>query len=107
VPREDRRIVFDLTETYKAIFALCMKKGMARPYAGSITAITYKDNDDKNVVVRFVDELHGKAAISEYSADFMAAALVLYCRTCAIPIPKRGRKSVEAGGASVTLRIIL
>ena len=108
MPREDRRIVFDYAETYKAIFALCVKKEMPRLFAGAIAAITFKANDDdKSVVVRFADELQGAAATSEYSQDFLAAALVLYCRTCAIPVPKRGRKSVELGADNVTLHIIL
>ena len=107
MPREDRRIVFDYAETYKAIFALCVKKEMRRPFAGTIAAITFKANDDNSVIVRFADELQGTAATSEYSQDFLAAALVLYCRTCAIPVPKRGRKSVELGADSVTLHIIL
>src|ERR1022692_945805 len=107
MPREDRRIVFDYAETYKAIFALCVKNAMPPLFVGAIAAITFKANDDKIVVVRFADELQGTAVTSEYSQDFLAAALVLYCRTCAIPVPKKGRKSVEVGADSVTLHIIL
>jgi hypothetical protein len=107
MPREDRRIVFDYAETYKALFALCVKKEMPRLFAGTIAAITFKANDDKSVVVRFADELQGTAATSEYSQDFLAAALVLYCRTCSIPVPKKAMKSVELGADSVTLHIIL
>jgi hypothetical protein len=107
MPREDRRIIFDYAETYKAIFALCVKKEMPRLFVGGIAAIAFKANDDKIVVVRFANELQGTAATSEYSQDFLAAALVLYCRTCAIPVPKRGRKSVELGADIVTLHIVL
>ena len=107
MPREDRRIVFDYAETYKAIFALCLKKEMPRLFVGAIAEITYKANDGKNVVVRFADGLQGTTATTEYSQDFLAAALVLYCRTCAIPVPKRGRKSVDLGADSVTLHIVL
>ncbi len=105
--REDRRISVDFTETYNAIFALCAKQGMPRPLPGSIAAITVKDNDDNRVVVTIANGLHGTAATSEYSRDLLAASLVLYCRTCGIPVPRKGRKSVEPGGASVTLRILL
>ena len=107
MPREDRRIIFDFTETYKAIFALCVKNDAPRPFAGFITAITFKTSGDKSISVRFADELKGTAATSEYSHDFLAAALLLYCRACDIPVPKKGRKSVEAGADSVTLHIIL
>jgi hypothetical protein len=107
MPREDRRISFDFTETYTAIFALCVQKEMPRPVAGSITAIDFKGDDGRCVAVRFANGLQGTSATSEYGQDFLAAALMLYCRTCSIPIPKRGVKSVELGDEGVTLRITL
>ena len=107
MPREDRRISFDFTEIYKAIFALCMQKDLARPVVGSITAIDFKGDDGKSVAVRFANGLEGTSATSEYGRDFLAAALMLYCRTCSIPIPKRGVKSVELRDEGVTLRITL
>jgi hypothetical protein len=105
MPREDRRIMFDYTETYEAIFALCAKKGLKQPIAGSITAISYKADDAKNVIVRFATGT--QTATSEYSRDFVAAALMLHCGTHKIPIPKKAAKSVELGAQAVTLHIIL
>jgi hypothetical protein len=107
MPREYRRILFDYTETYKAIFTLCMQNELPRPFAGSITAVNFKADDDRCVVVRFANGLQGTSATSEYSRDFLAAALMLYCRTCNIPIPKRATKSVELGDERVTLHITL
>ncbi len=107
MPREDRRIVFDYAETHKAMFALCVQKGLRQPFVGSITAINFKAEDDKSVVVRFANGLQGTSATSEYSRDFLAAALMLYCRTCNIPIPKKAMKSVELGDERVTLHITL
>ena len=107
MPREYRRILFDYTETYKAIFTLCMQNELPRPFAGSITAVNFKADDDRCVVVRFANGLQGTSATSEYSRDFLAAALMLYCRTCNIPIPKKAMKSVELGGEAVTLHITL
>ena len=107
MPREDRRIIFDYAETYKAIFALCVQKELPRPFVGSITAINFKAGDDRCVVVRFANGLQGTSATSEYSRDFLAASLMVYCRTCGIPIPKRATKSVEVGWEAVTLHITL
>jgi hypothetical protein len=108
MPREDRRIVLDYTETYKAIFTLCMQNELARPFARSITAISFKADDGRCVVVRFANGLQGTSATKEYSRDFLAAAaLMLYCRTCSIPVPKKAMKSVELGGDSVTLHVTL
>lgn len=107
MPREDRRIIFDFTETYKAIFALCLQKELPRPFVGSITALNFKADDDKSVVVRFANGLQGTSATGEYSRDFLAAALMLYCRTCGIPLPKKAMKSVEPGDDGVTLHMTL
>jgi hypothetical protein len=107
MPREDRRISFDYAETYKAIFTLCMHNELPRPFAGSITALNFKAEDDGCVVVRFANGLQETSVTSEYSRDFLAAALMLYCRICNIPIPKKAMKSVEPGDDSVTLHITL
>jgi hypothetical protein len=95
MPHEDRRISFDYAETYKAMFALCVQKGVLQPYVGSIAAINFKAGDDKSVVVRFANGLQGTVGTREYGVDFLAAALLLHCRTGAIPIPKKAMKSVS------------
>jgi hypothetical protein len=102
--REDRRIVFDYAETFKAIFGLCEQKGMERPVAGSIIDVNFKADDDRSVVVRFAKGPEGRPVTVEYSRDFLVAALMLYCRTCHIPVPKRAMKSVELGDGGVTLQ---
>jgi hypothetical protein len=107
MPREDRCIIFDYAETYKAMYTLCVQKGLPQPFVGSITALNFKTGDDKSVVVRFANGLQGMSATREFSRDFLAAALMLYCGTCNIPIPKRATKPVELGGEAVTLRITL
>ena len=107
MPREDRRICFDFTETYKAIFTLCMQNELPRPFAGSITALNFKAEDDRCVVVRFANGLQETTATSEYSRDFLTAALIRYCQSCAIPLPKKGMKSVEPGDEGITLHITL
>jgi hypothetical protein len=106
MPREDRRIIFDYAETHKAMFSLCVQKELPRPFAGSITAVNFKADDDRCVVARFANGLQETAGTSEYSRDFLAAALMLYCRTCGIPIPKKAMKSVELGDERVTLHNI-
>jgi hypothetical protein len=107
MPREDRRISLDHAETYKAIFTLCMQNEMPRPFAGSIIALNFKAEDDRCVVVRFANGLQETSVTSEHSRDFLAAALMLYCRICNIPIPKKAMKSVDLGDERVTLHITL
>ena len=91
MPREDRRISFDFTETYKVIFALCVQKEMPRPVAGSITAIDFKGDDGRCVAVRFANGLQGTLATSEYGQDCLG---VLSVRTCGLVDPEIPRRAV-------------
>ena len=46
-----------------------------------------------------------KSTKQEYSRDFIAAALMVYCRGCGIPLPKKARKSVVLKGEGIILRV--
>jgi hypothetical protein len=43
--REERRIIFDYAEVYKAIHTLCAQKELRVPPTGNITAMVLKDDD--------------------------------------------------------------
>lgn len=106
MPSEDRRIIFTFDEAYKAIYSLCTQKNIKKPPAGVITKIE-KDDKDENVIYIFLKnetEWEGVRK-AEYSRDFMAAALMLYCRGCGIPIPRMARKSVVLGKENIILRV--
>ena len=107
MPQEDRRIIFDYSETYKAVYALCVKKEQRKLPPGAITAVTVDPDDSKKIYVKIHnhhDDTHSK---HEYSSDFMAAALMLYCTSLGVPIAKRSRKSVEVKEDKVILRLMI
>lgn len=106
MPREDRRIIFDYEEVYKALYSFCVQKERKKPPAGAITALAADDKDDSRIFVRYENRLDAetKAVMVEYSRDFLAAALMVYCRGCGIPLPKKARKSVMIGETDVILR---
>lgn len=106
MPREDRRIIFSFEETYKAIYALCMQKEMKRPPPGAITAINV-NGDDKKVTVQINNIQSDSEHTLDYSRDFLAAALLLYCRSQSIPVSKKATKSVEFKPDSVVLRLVI
>lgn len=108
MPREDRRIIFDNQEVYKAIFAICMQKQMQTPPAGILKGIRTGD-DDKEIVI--LDVMTNKEAEEsetkiEYKQDFIAAALMLYCRGLGIPLPKSAQKGVVIKDGEVMLRMV-
>lgn len=106
MPREDRRITFSYDEVYKAIFALCVQRELKKPPAGIIMAVEPSMADASKVSVRIENPLiNAPVMFVDYSMDYLAAALMLYCRTCRIPLPKTAEKSVELGQDGVILRV--
>lgn len=105
MPKEDRRIIFEFDEAYKAIYAMCVQREMKKPPAGMITAIRANMADDSKVTVCLENPMEKSEATVEYSRDFLAAALMLYCRGLGIPLPKNASKSVMLSDERVALRV--
>lgn len=106
MPSEDRRIMFTFDEAYKAIYGLCIQKNIKKPPAGAITKIEKDADDDTLLYIFLVNETEWEGARKiEYTRDFMAASLMLFCRGCGIPIPRMARKSVVLGQKNIILRV--
>lgn len=105
MPREDRRIIFEYEELYKAIYSLCSQKGHSKPPVGAVTMITENENDSSRIYILIENKNEQKSTKQEYSRDFIAAALMVYCRGCGIPLPKKARKSVVLKGEGIILRV--
>lgn len=105
MPREDRRIYFEFQETYKALYAMCVQKEIRKPPPGMVAAVMLHPTDTTKVLVRIENAHSNFAQDVEFTRDFLAAALMLYCRTCRIPLPKTAQKSVEFATDSVILRV--
>jgi hypothetical protein len=105
MPREDRRISFDNEEVYKAVFALCTQKQLKKPIPGRIVKVTETAGEGP-ITIDFENPLEKNVnAKEEYTRDFIAAALMLFCRGCGIPLPKSARKSVMLVDGVVILRV--
>ncbi len=106
MPVEDRRIIFDNTEVYKALYALCTQKQMKTPPPGVIIHIKESEADSSLVVVKISNpqDSNNPEVTVEYSHDFFAAALMLFCRGLGIPLPKSAKKSVVITDGTVMLR---
>lgn len=106
MPREDRRIYFDFSEVYKAIYALSVQNGIKKPPPGVLTKVARDKDDPKKILATIENPLQKDSGLAvEYSSDFIAAALMLFCRGHNIPISKRARKSVEYSETEVALRL--
>ncbi len=107
MPSEDRRIMFSNDEVYKALYALCIQKQLKIPPAGQVVAIIEDSADTNKIYMDLENPQETTAARCEYSRDFLAAALMLFCRGCGIPLPKTAKKSVMINDSRVILRVII
>lgn len=105
MPREDRRILFENDEVYKALYSLCTQKERKKPPAGEVRSVEQDEKDPSIIHVRFENPLDKTSLKEEYSRDFLAAALMVYCRGLGIPLPKKARKSVLLQDGTVILRV--
>ncbi len=106
MPSEDRRIMFTYDEVYKSIYSLSTQKNMKKPPPGTIIKIDKNPDDDSVMQIFMTNETEWEGTRKlDFSRDFMAAALMLYCRGCGIPIPRIARKSVVLGNNNLILRV--
>lgn len=105
MPREDRRVFFDLEESYKGVYLLCEQKDISKPVAGILHKVD--PNLDNPLALDFHIESNrsGKIEIFTYTKDFVIAALMTLCRDARIPLPKGANKSLEMHGAHLVLRV--
>ncbi|MBL4804538.1 MAG: hypothetical protein JKY71_06700 [Alphaproteobacteria bacterium] len=105
MPIEDRRIVFSSEEVYKALYALSVKKDMPPPPPGVVRMVSENTKNPAEIIVKLEDPSRHKAEAVEYSRDFLAASLLMFCRGAGIPLPKSGQKSVMINDGEVILRV--
>ena len=105
MPKEDRLITFDYQEVYQAIFTLCKQKDMRAPPYGAIIHIGNPNDDTSRIELELYDKTQDDTRMQEYSRDFVAAALMMYCRGLGIPLPKTASKTLTLMRDEVGLRV--
>lgn len=106
MPIEDRRIIFDILETYQALYTLTQKQDEApRLLSGIIDKIEEQGDDHNKINIYIVNPQNGKSGVVAYSRDFVAAALMMFCRGAGIPLPKKAKKSVLIRDGKLVLRV--
>jgi hypothetical protein len=105
MPREDRKIIFANEEVYKALYALAVQKQVPKPPAGAVTQITLTNDDPPKIILLLENPAVNSKETAEFSYDFTAAALMVYCRGLGIPLPKKASKSVQILDGELVLRV--
>lgn len=108
MPKEDRRLIFDYSETYQALYKLTVKSDdMKRLKPGIIRKIE-QDGLDANMVNFYIENpQEGEKHIATYSRDFIAAALMMFCRGNGIPLPRKASKTIMIDEGRMILRVMV
>lgn len=107
MPREDRRIIFSNEEVYKALYTLRDQKTMRKLPVGKIITAGNDPKEPTTMFFMLEDNIEQTVTKIEQNEDFVAAALMLFCRGCGIPLPKNAKKSVLVQDGVVILRVLI
>ena len=105
MPKEDRRIIFSNDEVYKALYTLRDQKSLKPLPSGQIITTGIDADDSNKMFFILEDKMAQTHAKIEHFRDFVAAALMLYCKGYGIPLPKSAQKSVMVQEDMVILRV--
>jgi hypothetical protein len=101
---ENRRLQFPLDTLVDAIIELEKKQGNWPSRATVVGASTDNSGDDNAGVILSIDRADGsEVAERRYSLPMIAAAIVNYCLTMRVPIPRKSTKSIQVLADSVAL----
>jgi hypothetical protein len=104
VPKELRKLVFDPAELKAAAYDYCLRTNVNIPHA-PINDVLISDDDDKIVTLTFVtDDVNDMKAVA-LSRDQVGAALIKYCSTNNIPLPRSAQKILKVEGHQVAMMV--
>ena len=103
---ENRRLQFPLDTLVDALIELEDKQGHWPPKATVVGASIDNSGDDEAAVVLSIHRPEGGAIIERrYSLSLLAAAIVNYCVTMRVPIPRNSTKTIQVAADSVVLML--
>lgn len=101
---ENRRLQFPLDTLVDALIELENKQGHWPPKATVVGAsIDNSGNDNAGVILSVHRPEGGEVSERRYSLPMIAAAIVNYCLTMRVPIPRNSTKSIQVLEDSVAL----
>ena len=104
MPKELRKLVFTQDELQAAAVAYCYREGMRLP-KGILKSVTF--GPEEQVCLNFSTLADGGPSRIRLTRDQIGAAIIRYCRSLRIPIPRLGQKVVNPDGDGVALLINL
>jgi len=106
VPKELRKLVFDGSELKAAAYDYCLRSGVNIPHA-PIDDVLVSDIDSRVLVLKFSSLDVNEAKEVHLSRDQVGAALIKYCASNKIPLPRVAQKVLKVDGGEVSMMINL
>lgn len=106
MPTEFRRVVFPNQELRQALSEYGAPGSEPVP-AGDIVAVSIIEAPAETVRITLLDTAQNATFTADFSAAHIAAALIRFCITHKVPIPKRSRKSLRLMGDNLALDIVV
>ncbi len=104
MPKELRKLVFDNDELKAAAYDYCLRNNVNIPHA-PIDEVAVSDNDASILVLRFSTLDVNDPKDVPLSRDQVGAALIKFCSTNKIPLPRAAKKILKVEGQEVSMMV--
>ena len=106
MPTELRRVVFPNQELRQALREYESHGKEAVP-DGEIVAVSILEKPAETVRVTVLDTAQNATFTADFTASYIAAALIRFCIEHKVPIPRNSRKSLRLMGDNLALDIVV
>lgn len=104
MPKEIRKLVFTAQEIETAVGVyLDATKATAR--SKHVISVALQSGADLGALVKLSIALPGGRNEIVLTTEQLGVALIVYCKKTGIPLPKKGKKSVERDGGGIVMEI--
>ena len=104
MPEELRKILFPKDEVQAAVVDYCLRSKIRLPER-NIEELEVRDDPKAMVVLKYADGGPDEENEVELSRDQVAAALIRYCSSINVPLPRSARKVLQPADDGISLLI--
>ena len=104
MPEELRKILFSKEEVQAAVIDYCLRSKIRLP-DNNIEDLEVRTDPEAMVVLKYADTGPEEANEVELSRDQVAAALIRYCSSINVPLPRSARKVLQPADEGISLLI--
>ncbi len=104
MPEELRKILFANDELQAAVVDYCLRSKIPLPDK-NIEDLEVRSDPEAMVVLKYADTGPEETKKVELSRDQVAAALIRYCSSINVPLPRSAQKVLQPGNDGISLLI--